>query len=261
MTQPEHVLIRSDLLSPGVLQLTLDRPAQRNALSAGLLVELAGLLEAASRDPEIRCVVLAGNERFFSAGADIKEMARDGFAAIDSPARQAAWRSVETFPKPLVAAVEGICFGGGAELMMLADIVVAGEGARFGQPEINIGILPGDGATQRLTRVVGKALAMRMILTGEPIEASLAVQAGLVSEVVRTGQALAKAREIAATIATKSPAAARLAKEAVLAAYDTSLSAGLLVERRAIRHAFTTSDQREGMAAFVEKRPPAFTGS
>ena len=260
MTDAEPALVVAARPSPHVLELTLDRPAQRNALNAALLAKLAAILTEAMTDPGIRCVVLAGNDRVFSAGADIKEMARDGFAAIDNPRRVAAWRAIETFPKPVVAAVEGICFGGGNELLMLADIVVAGADARFGQPEIGIGILPGDGATQRLTRVVGKALAMRMILTGEPIDAETAFRAGLVSDLVPEGAALARARQIAATIAGKAPRSAELAKEAVLAAYDTALSAGLLVERRAIRHAFTTADQAEGMAAFIEKRPPVFTG-
>jgi enoyl-CoA hydratase len=243
-----------------VLLVTLNRPKQLNALSGALLGELGQAMRAAAEDESVRCVVLAGNERVFSAGADIKEMTAAGIAAIDNAARQEAWRRIERFPKPLVAAVAGHCLGGGHELAMLADIVVAGEDARFGQPEINLGILPGGGATQRLTRAVGKSLAMKLILTGEPIDARTALAAGLVAEVVPTARALERAIELAGKIAEKSPVAARLAKGAVLAAFDTPLAQGLEAERQAVRLAFTTADRIEGMAAFVEKRPPRFTG-
>ena len=244
----------------GVLLCRLNRPRQRNALSAALLIQVADILVQAAIDPETRCVVLTGDDVAFSAGADITEMERDGFHAIEKHERQVAWRTIERFPKPLVAAVNGICFGGGHELALLCDIVIASDTARFAQPEINIGIIPGDGATQRVTRSVGKSLAMKMMLTGEPIDAATAMQAGLVAEVVAPERTLDRAFEIAATIAQKAPIAAKLAKEAVLAAYETPLSAGLDVERRAIRLAFTTADQKEGMAAFVAKRPAQFTG-
>lgn len=253
-------LIATSRPSSHVLQVTLDRPAQRNALSNALLQQLADVLTAASLDDEVRCVVLAGGPALFSAGADIKEMQRDGFAAIDNPARIAAWRVVESFRKPIVVAIEGIAYGGGHELAMLGDIAIAGASARFAQPEINIGILPGDGATQRLARTVGKSLTMLMVLTGEPLSAEAALQAGLIAEICPDGQAVSRAIAIAAAIASKAPVAARLAKEAVLAAYETPLSAGLAVERSAIRHAFTTEDQSEGMRAFVEKRSARFTG-
>jgi enoyl-CoA hydratase len=243
-----------------VLQVSLDRPAQRNALSNALLQQLADVLTAASLDDEIRCVVLCGGPALFSAGADIKEMQRDGFAAIDNPARVAAWRVVEGFRKPIVVAIEGIAYGGGHELAMLGDIAIAGASARFAQPEINIGILPGDGATQRLARTIGKSLTMLMVLTGQPISAQAALQAGLIAEICPDGEANARALAVAAMIASKAPTAARLAKEAVLAAYETPLAMGLAVERSAIRHAFTTEDQSEGMRAFVEKRPARFTG-
>ncbi len=165
-----------------------------------------------------------------------------------------------TFPKPMIAAVEGLCFGGGHELAMLADFIIAGEQARFGQPEINIGILPGDGATQRITRIAGKSLAMFMILTGEPVTAQTALQAGLVAEIVADGKARARALQLAGVIALKPPRSAELAKSAVLAAYQTTLDTGLEFERQAIRHAFTTSDQQEGMDAFFEKRTPHYVG-
>jgi enoyl-CoA hydratase len=196
----------------------------------------------------------------FSAGADIREKQQRFFEAIDNSARRSAWNDIAKFPKPLIAAVEGICFGGGHELALLADIIVAGETARFGQPEINIGILPGDGATQRLTRVGGKSLAMLMVLTGEPISAHRALQAGLISEVVAAGQADARALDIAQAIARKPPRSAELAKAAILAAFQTTLDAGLEFERRAIQHAFTTYDQTEGMNAFFEKRQPSYRG-
>ena len=255
-----YQFIRVETAQAGVVVATLNRPKQLNALSGALLNELGQAMLAAAEDESVRCVVLAGNERVFSAGADIKEMTAAGIAAIDNAARQEAWRRIERFPKPLVAAVAGYCLGGGHELAMLADIVVAGEDARFGQPEINLGILPGDGATQRLTRAVGKSLAMKLILTGEPIDARTAFAAGLVAEVVPTARTLDRALELAGKIAEKSPVATRLAKGAVLAAFDTPLAQGLEAERQAVRLAFTTADRIEGMAAFVEKRPPRFTG-
>jgi enoyl-CoA hydratase len=253
-------LVLSTVPSPHVLQLTLNRPSKRNALSNELIAALAACLRAAALNNDVRCVVLTGADTFFSAGADIKEMQQRGFEAIDNPARRSAWKDIANFPKPLIAAVEGICFGGGHELAMLADIIIAGETATFGQPEINIGILPGDGATQRLTRASGKSLAMMMILTGEAITAQTALRAGLIAQVVETGQAGMKGLAIAQSIAQKPPRSAELAKAAVLAAFQTTLDSGLEFERQAIRHAFTTEDQSEGMNAFFEKRPPDYRG-
>lgn len=240
---------------------TLNRTSKRNALSNDLIAQLGASLRHAALNEDVRCVVLCGHEAFFSAGADIKEMQQRGFDAIDNPARRSAWRDIANFPKPLIAAVEGICFGGGHELALLADIAIAGEGARFAQPEISIGILPGDGATQRLTRVAGKSLAMLMILTGQSISARAAMQAGLVAEVVESGQAQARALEIAELIAQKPPRSIELAKVAVLAAFQTTLDAGLEFERQAIRCAFNTADQQEGMNAFFEKRSPNYRGN
>jgi enoyl-CoA hydratase len=247
-------------IDSGVLLLRLNRPNQRNALSGELLRQVADILVAAETDPAIRCIVMTGDERAFSAGADIKEMQRDGFQAISNHARQSAWNAIAHFSKPMIAAVRGLCFGGGLELAMLADIMIAADDASFGQPEITIGILPGDGATQRLTRVIGKSLAMKMVLTGEPIAAPELRDRGLVAEILPAEQVVDRAVALAKTIASRAPIAARLAKEAVLAAYETSLSAGLDVERRAVRLAFCTKDQKEGMTAFVEKRPAVFTG-
>lgn len=253
-------LILEKVRAPHVLQLTLNRIEKRNALSNALIAELAAVLDAAAANDDVRAVVLCGREDFFSAGADIKEMQQRGFEAIDNPSRCRAWDGIANFPKPLIAAIDGIAFGGGHELALLADIVIAGKGAKFAQPEISLGILPGDGATQRLARIAGKSLTMLMVLTGEPIDAATALRAGLVAEVVEDNRALDRALDIARIIAGKSPIAARLAKEAVLAANETTLSAGLAVERQAIRHSFTTQDQREGMAAFFEKRAPRYLG-
>lgn len=246
--------------APGVMLVTLSRPAKLNALSRALLMELADAIDRAVADDVIRCIVMTGSDKAFSAGADIAEMQARGYEALIDKERTSAWETIERCPKPLIAAVRGIAYGGGHELALLADIIIASQTARFAQPEINIGILPGDGATQRLLRVAGKSLAMKMVLTGEPIDAATALRAGLVAEVVAIEQTLPRAIELAAIIAQKAPVAARLVKEATLAAYETTLSEGLRTERRAIRQAFTTEDQREGMTAFIEKRSPRFAG-
>jgi enoyl-CoA hydratase len=259
MAEPVTLVVASPV-DAGVLQLKLNRPAQRNALSSELLRQAAAVLIAAETDPATRCVIVIGDERAFSAGADIKEMQRDSFLAIDGHARQSAWRAIEHFSKPMIAAVRGLCFGGGLEFAMLADIIVAADDAVFGQPEITLGIIPGDGATQRLTRVIGKSLAMKMVLTGEPVSAAELLQRGLIAEVHPADKVLERAQALAKTIASRAPIAARLGKEAILAAYETMLSMGLDVERHAVRLAFHTEDQKEGMAAFVEKRAAKFTG-
>ena len=259
MADLSELVLRS-IPFPHVLQLTLNRLSKRNALSNELIAELAAAFRAAAQDGSVRCVVICGAEGFFSAGADIKEMQQRGFEAIDNRTRRNAWKDISDFTKPLIAAVDGICYGGGHELAMLADIIIAGEGATFGQPEINIGILPGDGATQRLTRVAGKSLTMLMILTGEPIDAATALRTGLVAQVVEKGRALPRALAIAELISRKPPRSTELAKASVLAAYQTTLDAGLEFERQAIRYAFTTDDQTEGMKAFFEKRPPKYVG-
>lgn len=246
--------------SPHVRLLSMNRHAKRNALSNELVAAIAHECRSAVADEDVRCIVLTGGDAFFCAGADIKEMQQRGFEAINNPARRNDWRDITNCVKPIIAAVEGICFGGGHELSMLADIVIAGEGAQFGQPEINIGVIPGDGGTQRLTRVAGKSLAMLMVLSGQPISARAALQAGLVADVVPTGAATARALEIAAVIAQKPPRSVELAKSSVLASYQTPLDAGVEFERQAIRVAFTTSDQQEGMDAFFEKRPPNYQG-
>ncbi|MDP6953853.1 MAG: enoyl-CoA hydratase-related protein [Alphaproteobacteria bacterium] len=244
----------------GVLLLTLNRPRQRNALSGELIHAIAEALTAVADDDAIRCVVITGSGGVFSAGADIKEFIADGVDALDNAVRNTDWARIERFPKPLIAAVEGFAFGGGHELMLLADIIVAGDDARFGQPEIDIGVIPGDGGTQRVTRIAGKPLAMLMIMGGEPIDAQTALAAGLVSKLVPSGTASGEAMALAKTLAAKPPVALRMAKQAVLAAYETTLSAGTVLERQVVCRAFDTEDREEGMAAFKEKRDPNFKG-
>lgn len=243
-----------------VMQLTLHRPESRNALRTQTLRELAQSLSDATGDAAIGAVVITGDERYFAAGADIREMV--GLGAIDVLMHQRGtlWQSITAFPKPLIAAVNGYALGAGCELALCADIVIAGESARFGQPEINLGIIPGAGGTQRLTRVVGKPLAMKMVLTGEPIDAASALAAGLVAEVVAPERVVERAVAIASIIAAKPALAVRLAKEAVQRAYELPLSEGINAERRAFALLAASHDRNEGIAAFLEKRPPRFEG-
>ena len=238
----------------------LNRPKQLNALNAATMDALCDALEALDADEEIRAIVVTGNERAFAAGADIGEMA--GATPIDMllSNRIGQWDRVRRITKPVIAAVNGWCLGGGCELAMALDIIVAGEGAKFGQPEIGIGVIPGAGGTQRLTRAIGKSKAMAMILTGEPITAAEAERAGLVAKVVVDELVLEDALALAAKIATRSPIALRLAKEAVNAAAELPLTDGLAHERRLFYLLFASDDQKEGMAAFLEKRDPDFTG-
>ncbi|BCG25085.1 2,3-dehydroadipyl-CoA hydratase [Pseudomonas tohonis] len=244
----------------GVRLITLQRPEALNALNTQLLGELALELDDAERDPQTRVVVLTGSRKAFAAGADINEMAeRDLVGILDDP-RQAHWQRIARFPKPLIAAVNGFALGGGCELAMHADILIAGEDARFGQPEINLGIMPGAGGTQRLLRAVGKSLAMQMVLSGEAIDARHAQRAGLVSEVTQPEFTVERALAIARVIASKAPLALRLAKEALLKAEDTDLASGLRFERHAFTLLAGTADRAEGLAAFREKRTPEFTG-
>jgi len=244
----------------GILQITLDRPEVRNALRTKTLEELAGALDAADQDAGVRVCVLTGGDKAFAAGADIKEMAgTDAVDMIDDP-RQGFRARIDGFSKPLIAAVNGYALGGGCELAMQADIVIAGDNARFGQPEINLGIIPGAGGTQRLTRTVGPALATKMVLSGEMIDARTALTAGLVAEVSPPELTVEKAVELARAIAAKPPVAVRLAKAAMRQARETSLSAGLRYERQAFTVLAGTADRNEGLAAFMEKRKPRFTG-
>jgi enoyl-CoA hydratase len=243
-----------------VALLRFNRPKQLNALNGQVMDELCSALEALDRDDEIRVLVVTGNERAFAAGADIGEMAEASPIDMLRTNRIAQWDRVRRIGKPVIAAVAGWCLGGGCELAMALDLIVAAESARFGQPEINIGVIPGAGGTQRLTRAVGKNVAMEMILTGEPIDARQAHRLGLVARVVPNELVIEDALALAAKIATKSPLALRLAKEAVNAAYEMSLTDALAHERRLFYLLFASDDQKEGMAAFLEKRDPDFKG-
>ena len=243
-----------------VALLRFNRPKQLNALNGQVMDELCSALEALDRDDAIRVLVVTGNERAFAAGADIAEMAGATPIEMLRTNRIAQWDRVRRVSKPVIAAVAGWCLGGGCELAMALDLIVAAESARFGQPEINIGVIPGAGGTQRLTRAVGKSVAMEMILTGEPIDAREAHRLGLVARVVPNELLVEDALALAARIATKSPLALRLAKESVNAAYEMSLTDALAHERRLFYLLFASEDQKEGMAAFLEKREPDFKG-
>ena len=238
----------------------LNRPEQLNALSEELMEELVARLEELDRDEEILAIVIGGNERAFAAGADIGELARASAIELYYQRRVERWDAIRGLRTPLVAAVSGYCLGGGCELAMSCDLIVASETAQFGQPETGLGIIPGAGGTQRLTRAVGKALAMDVILSGRRLSAREALAAGLVARVVAKEAWLEEAKRVARDIAAKGPVATRLAKESVDRAYETSLSAGVEAERRALYLAFASEDAKEGLAAFAEKRRPDFKG-
>ena len=222
--------------------------------------ELVSALRELDGDDRVRCIVLGGSERAFAAGADIGEMATASAVEMYQSARVDRWDAIRALRKPLVAAVSGYCLGGGCELAMTCDLIVASETAVFGQPETGLGIIPGAGGTQRLTRAVGKALAMDVILSGRRLSAREALQAGLVARVVAKEAWLEEAKRVALEIAEKGPVATQLAKEAVDRAFESSLSLGLDYERRAVYLAFASEDAKEGLTAFTEKRKPDFRG-
>src|SRR5689334_21235725 len=224
------------------------------------MTELAAALTELDAESDVRCIVLGGSERAFAAGADIAEMAEASVMDMYSARRVDRWDAIRAVRTPLVAAVSGFCLGGGCELAMSCDLIVASETAQFGQPETALGIIPGAGGTQRLTRAVGKALAMDVILSGRRLSAREALQAGLVSRVVAREAWLEEAKRVARDIAEKGPVATRLAKESVNRAYETTLNAGLETERRALYLAFASEDAKEGLTAFTEKRKPEFKG-
>ena len=255
----EYLLIAPQA-RPGVALLQINRPKELNALNSQLLGEIRDALRELDADEAVRVVIVTGNERAFAAGADIKQLA--GRTAIDMLAADqfSTWDQIRRFRKPLLGAVSGFALGGGCELAMLCDMLVASETAQFGQPEIRIGTMPGAGGTQRLTRAVGKVKAMEMVLTGEFISAHEAHRLGLVNRVVPVGQYLEEAYRLAASIAAMSPVAARLAKESVNRAFETHLDEGLHFERKNYYLTFASDDQKEGMAAFIEKRKPEFKG-
>ncbi len=252
--------ILSELDDKYVLSLRLNRPKARNALRTQLLHELAQTLGKASRDEHVRCVVLTGGEKVFAAGADITEMADKTPVDVLNDPRADHWAAIRAFNKPLIGAVNGFCLGGGNELAMHCDILIAGKNAQFGQPEINLGIIPGAGGTQRLTQMIGKSKAMRMVLAAQFMSAEDAEQAGLVAEVCEPELTYDKAYALACVIASKPPVAARLAKESVLKASDALLNEGLSFERKAFGTLFATEDKAEGVSAFMEKRKPVFKG-
>ena len=247
-------------LDGNVALLRLNRPEARNALSPEVMERLAAELERLDPDPEVRCIVIAGSDEVFAAGADIKAMSERSFAeALYHPAAE-FWKRLTRVKTPLIAAVSGWALGGGCELALACDMIVASDTARFGQPEITLGIIPGGGGTQRLARVLGKQLAMEYVLTGRRFDAKTARELGLVNRVVEDGRWLEEAMDLARGIAERPPIAARLAKQAVLAAEETAMSAGLENERRLYELAMATEDRVEGMRAFIEKREPEFKG-
>ncbi|WP_026550394.1 enoyl-CoA hydratase [Arthrobacter sp. Br18] len=238
---------------------TLNRPEALNALNKATMDELVAAVSAMDSDPEVGAVVVTGSPKAFAAGADIKEMQSKGYMDMYAADWFRGWEDFTRLRIPVIAAVSGFALGGGCELAMMCDFIIAGDNAKFGQPEINLGVLPGMGGSQRLTRAVGKSKAMDMILTGRFMDAEEAERAGLVSRVVPAADVVDEALKAAAVIASRSRPVAMVAKEAVNTAFETGLAQGVLSERRAFHSLFATEDQKEGMAAFVEKRQPHFT--
>ena len=250
LERPEH----------GIAVVRLNRPEVRNALNLAVRELLAEHFRALGNDETTRCIILTGGEKVFAGGADIRDMVDRTPIEIMARHTERLWEPIASCPKPVIAAVNGYALGGGCELAMLADIIVAGEGASFGQPEVRVGIMPGAGGTQRLTRAVGKFRAMRMLLTGEPVTAKEALAMGLVSEVVPDAEVFPAAMRIAKTVASMPPLAVLQIKQAVLAGQDASLETAVMLERKAFQLLFATQDQKEGMRAFLEKRTPEFHG-
>jgi len=244
--------------SIGIVQ--LNRPTALNALNFELMAELVKALEELDGDQAVRVIILTGSDRAFAAGADLKEMSQAGPVDLILGRRFELWDRIRKIAKPIIAAVSRYCLGGGNELAMSCDLIIASENATFGQPEVNVGIMPGAGGTQRLIRAVGKYKAMEMILTGKPITAQEAYRVGLVNRVVPTESLMDEAKKIANEIASKPPISIRAAKEAILKAQDTALEVGLDFERKSFYMLFATEDGKEGMKAFLEKRKPNFKG-
>ncbi|CAE6754452.1 putative enoyl-CoA hydratase echA8 [Paraburkholderia domus] len=255
-----NTLLLCDYPSAGVARVRINRPQARNALNAALRRQLADTFLALDRDKNVRCVLLCGSEGHFAAGADLKELAEMGPHEVWALEVPRYWRAIADCSKPVVAAVSGYALGGGCELALHADIIVAGRSACLGLPEVKVGVMPGGGATQRLMRALGKYHAMKLLLTGEAISAGEAFAMGLVSEVVDDDACEARALALAEIIASRPPVAVRLIKEAALAGGDAALATGLLLERRSFELLFDTDDQKEGMNAFIQRRAPAFSG-
>lgn len=258
MAEPyQHILVEA---RAGYAVVRLNRPKVLNALNGALIGELVHALEGLDADPTCRCAVITGNERAFAAGADIGEMAEAEAIPFLLNEQFAQWDRFRKIHMPLIAAVSGFALGGGCELAMNCDLIVASETAQFGQPEINLGIMPGAGGTQRLTHAVGKVRAMEMILTGAPITAQEALRAGLINRVVPVELYLREAEALATRIAAQAPVAVRLAKESVLKALDAPVADGVDFERKNFFLLFAGADQKEGMRAFLDKRQPHFEG-
>jgi enoyl-CoA hydratase len=246
--------------APRVALIELKRPKELNALNLQLMQELREALQQLDKHDNVRCVVLTGNEQAFAAGADIKQMADKSAIDMLMIDQFSTWDQIRKTKKPIIAAVSGFALGGGCELAMTCDMIIASETARFGQPEIKIGVMPGAGGTQRLTKAIGKAKAMELVLTGRFISAEEALSYGLVNKVVPVEMYLREAIALATEIAQQSPIAVQLAKEAVNRSFETHLDEGLTLERKNFYLAFASDDQKEGMKAFVEKRKPVYTG-
>ncbi|OFY62852.1 MAG: enoyl-CoA hydratase [Bacteroidetes bacterium RIFCSPLOWO2_02_FULL_36_8] len=255
----EHLIIEKSA-RPFIALIRLNRPNELNALNLQLMGELRDTLKDLDGDDAVKVIVITGNEKAFAAGADIKEMADKNAIDMLKVDQFSTWDQIKKTKKPLIAAVSGFALGGGCELTMLCDMIIASETARFGQPEIKIGVMPGAGGTQRLTRAVGKAKAMEMVLTGKMISAKEALDAGLINKIVPVELYLEEALNVASEIASMSPVAIRLAKESVLRAFETSLEEGLQFERKNFYLTFSSEDQKEGMKAFIGKRKPEFKG-
>jgi enoyl-CoA hydratase len=258
MTASDILLIERP--SDDIVVFRLNRPQVRNALNLDIRQRLADGVTQYAADPAIRCLIITGSDTVFAAGADISQMAEAGPIEVMARNVQKYWRTVMECPKPVIAAIEGFALGGGLELALCADIIVAGEGARLGLPEVKIGILAGGGGTQKLTRLIGSKRAMLLLLTGKMFGAAEALGMGVVSEVAPTGQALPRALEIAREIAAQPPIAVMQIKEIVNAGINAPLDTALMLERKALLLQFATSDQKEGMRAFLEKRKPKFEG-
>ena len=253
----ENILVRQEG-RVGIVQ--LNRPQALNALNSALMDELMRALQAYDADDGVGCIVITGSDKAFAAGADIKQMATASMVEMMDSPFIGYWDALRQVRKPVIAAVSGWCLGGGCELALACDTIIASETARFGQPEINLGVIPGAGGTQRLTRAVGKAIAMDVILSDRKLSADEALRFGLVSRVAPLESYMALALEVAAAIASKPPVALRVAKEAVNKAFETTLAEGVHLERRLFNLLFATEDRSEGMAAFVEKRPAQWKG-
>jgi len=257
MLSYQNILVSKEA-AVGIIQ--LNRPKVLNALSFDTMLELVEAFEELDKDPSVNVIILTGGQNVFAAGADLKEMSQATPVDLMLGRRFELWDRIRKISKPIIAAIAGYCLGGGCELAMNCDIILAAETATFGQPEVNVGIMPGAGGTQRLTRAVGKYKSMEMILTGRSISAEEAHRIGLVNKVVPVESLMEEARRMASEIASKPPLSVRAAKEAILRAQDTALEVGLEFERRAFYLLFATKDGKEGMNAFLEKRKPAFKG-